>query len=312
MQQTAPDERATRLRTYVQKAAEEFINRTRALFESKLYQCLDQHKDTEVIRIARYICHNGGHRWRPLLLLATGEIFIHDGEQTLMPAACGLELVHSASLLLDDLPSMDDARLRRGQPCPHLVFPRWAIDMAAPFLVNLAYSMLLQCHEITPQRRLQAAIDLGDTGIALCEGQVFDLQDDPAQPPLDDIIDCYRLKTGSLYGAATRIAAILCGGNQEIIAALSRCGTKLGLAVQCFDDVADVVGDVKVCGKHPGNDAAKQTIVDYLGIEGAIAAGKQFQEEALSELDPLAVDDALLRQLIKIIPRAIVPARITE
>jgi geranylgeranyl diphosphate synthase type II len=290
------------------QSPEIFISSSRALLEGRLHHYLAHFKETEVVRVARYVTLSGGHRWRPLVLLASGRIFGENRDQSLLAAACGLELVHSASLVLDDLPSMDDASMRRGQPCPHHVFPRWAVDMAPPFLVNAAYSLLLSEVSIPAERRIQAAIDLGATGVSLCEGQIHDLNPNLQPAPLDDILTCYQLKTGSLYAAAGRIAGILCGGSQNTVNSLSRCGMKLGLAVQCFDDVADVISDVTLSGKHPGSDVAKKTIVDCLGIDEAIDTGKRFQQEALAELESLSSDCNLLRRLIQIIPHAIVPA----
>lgn len=114
---------------------------------------------TEVAKAARYAALGGGHRWRALVAVAAGKIFRDDALELVLPAACGVELAHAASLVLDDLPSMDDASVRRGKPCTHRVFPDWATEMAPVFMVTLAYQISLDNPSVptsarVPRRRL--------------------------------------------------------------------------------------------------------------------------------------------------------------
>jgi len=254
---------------------------------------------TEVARILGYVTLNGGHRWRPMVVIASGQIFDDAAETMVMPAACGAEIVHAATMLLDDLPSMDNARMRRGKPCAHLVFPAWAVDMAAAFLVNMAYAVILDNPLVSSERRVAAALELGRTALSLNEGQEKDVTQPPEHEEWSNVLNCYRLKTGSLYEASAKIGGILCGAGPEELAALGRCGMKIGLSVQCYDDVLDVVAGTEEVGKHPGNDAGKQTCVDFFGAKGAKDLGDRFVEEALSELEQFSSRAELLRVLVR-------------
>ena len=285
---------------------ENFIATARNDIEDHLEKHLAGYDETEVVALARYITLTGGHRWRPLVLLAAGGA-VQKARGNLLPAACGIEIVHSATLLLDDLPSMDNAGLRRGKPCAHLVFPPWAVDMAAPFLVSMGYAMILENEQIDSSLRLQAALVMSSTAVDLCKGQVRDIMASSASKQTDDLFDRYFLKTGSLYSAAAGIGSILSGGSVEKTEALTRCAAKLGLAVQCFDDIADMVTAVEVSGKEPGNDSDKRTVISRYGLEGAVKLGRKLQKEALTELDSFSDRCQNLRYLVDVIPRAIVP-----
>ena len=127
----------------------------RRAVEDFLAEVFIQQPDTEVVRAARYAVLGGGRRWRALVAVAAGRIFHHDALQLVLPAASGVELAHAASLVLDDLPSMDDASVRRGKPCTHRVFPAWAADMVPVFLVTLAYEISLDNPRVYAPARIK-------------------------------------------------------------------------------------------------------------------------------------------------------------
>lgn len=124
----------------------DFMAATRGRVEGRLSRTFSNLPDSEMRRIGEYVSLKGGHRWRSLLAMATARVFCdeEDALRRVLPSACAVELTHAASLLLDDLPSMDDAKVRRGKPCAHLIFAPWAIDMASPFLIMLAYRLILE------------------------------------------------------------------------------------------------------------------------------------------------------------------------
>jgi geranylgeranyl diphosphate synthase type II len=150
----------------------------RRAVEDFLTQLFAKAPDTEVARAAGYAALGGGHRWRALVAVAAGKIFRDDALQRVLPAACGVELAHAASLVLDDLPSMDDAAIRRGKPCTHRAFPAWAADMTPVFLVTLAYRISLDIPSVLPAARIKAALELSDAGMMMIEGQVHDMRQD--------------------------------------------------------------------------------------------------------------------------------------
>ncbi len=281
-----------------QESFESFKNRIHAGIEMYLKTLFSTYPSTEVARIAYYVTMNGGHRWRPMVAIAAGKIFDAEAETLVMPGACGLEIAHAATMLMDDLPSMDNARMRRGKPCAHHVFPRWAVDMAAAYLVNMGYASGLNNPLVSEKRRVAAALELGRTALDLNEGQEKDVTQPSEHEEWENVLQCYRLKTGSFYAVSAKMGGILCGAKPDELEALGRCGMKLGLSVQCFDDVADVVAGVEEVGKDPGRDAAKQTCVDFFGVEGAKDMGDKFVEEALAEIEQFDSRADILRALV--------------
>lgn len=274
-----------------------FKRRIRVAVEENLARVFSKYSDTEISRAAKYAVMGGGHRWRPILGVAAGKIFHHDAFHVCMPGACGVELVHAASLLLDDLPSMDNAQVRHGKPCTHLVFPRWAVDMAPAFLVKMAYAISLDNPMASYERRVTAALEVSQAALDMDEGQEIDL----TQPIGDDdhLLRCYRLKTGALYAAAAKADAILCGANEDEALLLYECGMNLGLSYQFLDDIADVVAGVEETGKHSGMDAGKRTAVDLFGIGGAKDWASRFKQEVLSKLKQFGPGADTLRSLVR-------------
>jgi geranylgeranyl pyrophosphate synthase len=272
----------------------------RAAVDGGLQRALGDLAETEVRRAAGYVVLNGGHRWRALTTLAAGQIFQADPWPWALAAACGVELAHAASLVLDDLPSMDNAELRRGKPCVHLVFPRWVVDLLPSYLIALAYQICLSDEHVDPARRVAAAREVSAAGLQMVEGQEMDLQPPPgAVSSGDQVLVCYRLKSGMLYAAAARAGAIVCGAAPEDVQTLGSVGVGLGVAYQLLDDVADVVCGVEELGKEPGMDVQKITAVEQFGVAGAQRRARQIQEEALTRLEVFGSRAGLLRELVR-------------
>ncbi|WP_346913788.1 polyprenyl synthetase family protein [uncultured Roseibium sp.] len=270
----------------------------REAVERYLEEQFAAYAETEVRRAAEYTALGGGHRWRPIVAIAAGRIFHTDALEIALPGACGAELAHAASLILDDLPSMDDAALRRGKPCVHLVFPKWAVDMAPVFLVTMAYAISLNHDRSSADRRVQAALALSSAGTAMIEGQCLDLASSLADGTEAQMLDCYRLKSAALYGAAARGGALLCGAGPEDADRMERAGFYLGLAYQFMDDVADVTATVEQVGKQVHQDDGKFTATAWLGVEGAAEMSRSYQTKALAELAPYGPEAEWLRSIV--------------
>jgi farnesyl diphosphate synthase len=272
----------------------------RRAVEDFLSRAFDQTPDTEVARAARYAVLGGGHRWRALVSIAAGQIFRDDALAVVLPAAAGVELAHAASLVLDDLPSMDNATIRRGKPCTHRAFPGWAADMAPIFLVTLAYRISLDNPAVPAHARNEAAILLSEAGLTMIRGQVQDVRQgrDGAASDEERLLQCYRLKSAALYGASARMGGILTGATREQSARLEAAGTDLGFSYQLLDDVADVEASVDEVGKERGMDKDKQTAVDLYGVEGARRKSAEFQERSVAHLEPFGPEAAWLRCLV--------------
>jgi len=280
-------------------AFDELKQRVRREVEAAMAAAFDHAGDTQVSRVARYAALGGGHRWRAIATVAAGRIFDDNALGVCLPGACGSEMAHAASLVLDDLPSMDNATVRRGKPCAHLRFPRWAVDMAPAFLVNLGYLTALRNPLASHERRVASAVELARAACAMFEGQEMDITRAAHDGGAETLLKCYRLKTGALYAASVKAGAILCGASGEEADILYDCGMCLGLYYQFHDDTADVLGGVEQAGKPAGLDASKPTAVALYGLDGARARAAEFAERALASLERFGPGAEMLSCLIR-------------
>lgn len=245
----------------------------------------------------------GGKRLRPAIVLGAAQACgVADAFSRLVRPACALELLHTYSLIHDDLPAMDDAEMRRGLPACHKRFGEATAILAGDALQALAFAALAApVPGVAPERQLAAVRDLalsaGPAG--MCGGQILDLQ--ALRTPPDDA-GLWRLqacKTGALIRAAARIGGHLAGASPPVMLALDTYGTALGRAFQIADDILDVVGSSAVLGKGPGGDAAggKVTIVSRFGLDGARARANAAAAEAAAALAVLGPAAAPLSAL---------------
>lgn len=232
----------------------------------------------------------GGKRLRPILVLMATEACAGDLDSA-MAAACALEMIHTYSLIHDDLPSMDDDDLRRGRPTCHKRFDEATAILAGDGLLTLAFEIVarrVRPAEAATRCVLTLAEGAGPSGMV--GGQMADLQ---AEGRLDGGISeleaIHRRKTGALLRSALRLGAIVSGAPEEIETALDRYGQGVGLAFQIIDDLLDVQGDETKLGKRVGKDSAlgKRTYPGLLGVEGSRRKARQAVEEATSALSPL-------------------------
>lgn len=253
----------------------------------------------EVVECSRYVTLAGGHRWRAIVSIAAGRIFDDDSLAIGLPGACGVELAHAASLILDDLPSMDDASIRRGKPCAHLVFPRWAVDMAPIGLVSMAYAISLANERVAPDRRVETALLLSDAATRMIHGQTDDMRQDAPEGDKEDwLLARYAAKSGYLYSAAAKAGALSCGAEWDDAEAVGRAGLHLGISYQLMDDVADATAATGEVGKDVGKDSAKWTAINWLGVEGARAKSLRFRDLGLEELSRFGARADWLRSLV--------------
>ena len=214
-----------------------------------------------------------------------------------VPAAAAIELVHAASLILDDLPSMDDAPLRRGRPSNHLAFGEATAILAAFGLLNLAYGSIARGYEPTLSSQMCAIISdaVGPSG--LIGGQALDLEATDREVSFDTLERIHRGKTGSLFVAAATCGALTAGAAAEPIAALTAYAKNLGLAFQIVDDLLDVAGTTADTGKAVRADARKTTFVSFSGVDGARQLAAELCETADRALSPFGARADRLREL---------------
>jgi geranylgeranyl diphosphate synthase, type II len=259
-------------------------------------------------RAVRYSLFAGGKRIRPVLVLAAGEA-VGGAREELMPFACAAEMVHTYSLVHDDLPAMDDDDLRRGKPTSHKVFGEAIAILAGDALLTRAFHLLAEVpgdwDDSRVRRRLRAAAALGEAcgTTGLIGGQVMDLESEGRALGARDLECLHRAKTGALLSACVRGGAILGGAGAEDRERLSRYAAAIGLAFQVVDDVLDATGDAARLGKTAGKDEAarKATYVSVHGLERARAMAASLREEATDALLPLGPRGGLLAAIARLV-----------
>jgi geranylgeranyl diphosphate synthase, type II len=229
----------------------------------------------------RYSMLNGGKRIRPVLVLMFNELAGAPTKNAL-PAALAIELIHTYSLIHDDLPSMDDGQERRGKPTNHRVFGEDLALLAGDGLLTLAFEILARNYSTVKNASalvLELATSAGYDGMV--GGQVTDIGKGHALETIEDLKKLHRRKTGKLIRCACRMGILTGEGNQALMDFATFYGEGIGLLFQIIDDILDVEGDPIILGKTTGRDHAlnKLTFVSLLGKEGARREAQQLSEE---------------------------------
>jgi geranylgeranyl diphosphate synthase, type II len=259
-------------------------------------------------RAVRYSLFAGGKRIRPVLVLAAGEA-VGGAREELMPLACAVEMVHTYSLIHDDLPAMDDDDLRRGKPTSHKVFGEAIAILAGDALLTRAFHLLAEVpdgwDDARVRRRLHAAAVLGEAcgTTGLIGGQVMDLESEGRSIGADDLECLHRAKTGALLSACVRGGAILGGAGDGDLLRFSRYASAIGLAFQVVDDVLDATESAEHLGKTAGKDEAarKATYVSVHGLEKARSLARALRQEALEAVAPFGSRGELLAAMARLI-----------
>jgi len=214
-----------------------------------------------------------------------------------VPAACAIELVHAASLILDDLPAMDDAPLRRGRRANHLEFDEATAILAAFGLLNLAYGAIAAAYPAPLAAQMTSALANAVGPEGLIGGQALDLEGTDRTITFEMLERIHRGKTGALFVAAATCGALTAGAAAEAIAALTAYAKNLGLAFQIVDDLLDVAGTTRETGKAVRADARKTTFVSFSGVDGARQLAAELCETADRALLPFGPKANRLREL---------------
>ncbi len=258
----------------------------------------------EVHEAMRYSVFAGGKRVRPALVVLTGEAW-GGAREDLLVGGAALEMVHTFSLIHDDLPALDDDDLRRGRPTLHRARGEAMAVLAGDALLNRAYEVLArEPASAPPERRLEAVRVVADAvGTAgMIGGQVFDLQHEGGVLGSDaaSLERIHRLKTGALIEASTRLGGVYAGAGSEGVDQAGRIGAELGLLFQIGDDILDEVGSSEELGKTPGKDrqAGKLTYPGLFGLEGSRKKALQAADRCLALIEGLPSGRPLFRALV--------------
>jgi geranylgeranyl diphosphate synthase, type II len=259
--------------------------------------------DARLYDAMRYSLLAGGKRLRPVLVLAACEA-VGGRLESAMGLACAVEMIHTYSLIHDDLPCMDDDDLRRGQPTNHKVYGEGMAVLAGDALLTLAFECFLGRgvngdFSRETLGRLAGRIASAAGSLGLVGGQVMDITGFSQDRRLETLETTCRLKTGRLIEVSLESGAIVAGADDSIVSAFSRYGRALGLAFQTTDDILNVTGDAKTMGKAVHSDAShhKVTFPELLGLDQARTHAHRQVEEAKQALSPMGESAWFLAEL---------------
>ena len=278
----------------------------KALVEQALKQELYREAplDAKLAESMEYSLMAGGKRLRPILVMAAADAVGTDGAQ-FVTTGCALEMIHTYSLIHDDLPAMDNDDYRRGKLTNHKVYGAGLATLAGDALLTLAFEVLLRQPGVSDATRLAVVREMATAAgmNGMVGGQAIDLASEGHRIPMELLKKMHMGKTGALFRAAIRSGAILGGADDAQLAALTRYADAFGLAFQNTDDILDVVGDEAAIGKPVGSDERnhKSTYVTLLSLEKAQALAQETVDDAISALDGFGDEAAFLRGLVQML-----------
>jgi geranylgeranyl diphosphate synthase type II len=273
-----------------------YFSEYQSLVTAELRRLVPPDGSSAVERSMAYTALAPSKQVRAVLVLLCAELCRGQAARA-VSAAAAIELVHASSLILDDLPSMDDAPLRRGRKSNHLEFGEAIAILAAFGLLNLAFGTIAKSYEPPLAARLSAMLSdaVGTSG--LIDGQALDLIATDQQITFETLERIHRGKTGALFVAAAAAGATIAGAAAEPIAALTAFAKNLGLAFQIVDDLLDVEGNPEETGKAVREDARKTTFVSFSGVDGARQLARELCDTADRALSPFGARADRLREL---------------
>ena len=250
----------------------------------------------ELLEAMRYSLLAGGKRIRPVLVLQFCAACGGDMAAAI-PAACAIEMLHTYSLIHDDLPCMDNDELRRGKPTCHVVYGETNAVLAGDALQAAAFRTVLQC-PVSPDKLVAMAAALAEAAgeQGMCGGQYLDTSHDGEATDEETLRYLHSLKTGALLEAACLMGAYCGGANEEQVRAASRYARNLGMAFQIRDDVLDITATTEELGKPVGSDEenGKTTFVSLLGVEGCDRLVRSYTEDAKAAVESAFADSGFL------------------
>ncbi len=255
----------------------------------------------------RHSLFAGGKRIRPVLLWAAAEAVSGESPGAVTPA-CSLELIHTYSLIHDDLPALDNDDFRRGVPTCHKVFGEAMAILAGDALLTRAFQVLAEADEIPDDRRVRLIAELSvaaGTGDGMIGGQVEDLEAEGKPLEAERLHYIHRSKTGALLRASVVMGGIYAGADQAAAEGLDEYGRRVGLAFQIVDDILDVTADSATLGKTAGKDVeqGKATFPALYGLDESRRQAREHFEAGLSAIEPLGKNAVRLREIAELVIR---------
>ncbi|GEM04434.1 geranyltranstransferase [Halolactibacillus miurensis] len=257
--------------------------------------------NTRIKAAMSYSLTVGGKRVRPVLMMLTADAFGADVEKV-RPVALALECVHTYSLIHDDLPAMDNDDYRRGKLTNHKQFDEATAILAGDALLTYSFQLISDATQLSAEEKVYALKRLSEVSgpLGMVGGQMYDLSYEQTDISLDQLEEVHDLKTGQLLIYALEMGAFLSHQPMEVIEAMKKAATAIGLTFQIQDDILDIIGDETALGKKVGSDVLndKSTYPKLLGLDGAIKEKQKFVDETKKQLDFAGVLQTPLAQFI--------------
>lgn len=266
-----------------------YMTEKRQLVDKKLDLLVPENSEIPVITEAmRYSLLAGGKRLRPILALLSCELF-HGSEDEVLPFACCIEMIHTYSLIHDDLPAMDNDDLRRGKPTNHKVFGEGYAVLAGDALLNHAFETMTGIIVKNPKYEYIRAMDIicrASGTMGMIGGQCIDLHSENRKIDLDTLKTMHAKKTGALIKASLAAGAVISGAGQDDIKNIMEFGELIGLAFQVTDDILDISGSEEKLGKgiHKDAEIHKSNFISFYGLEKSGQIARELAKEAKLKL----------------------------
>lgn len=278
---------------------DDYMKSTADIVEEALRRYLppESQQPQSLHRAMRYSLFSGGKRLRPIMVIMSAEACGGTAEQVL-PIACALEMIHTYSLIHDDLPAIDNDDFRRGRPTSHKIFGEALAILTGDALLTHAFHILTEAPTENLREVLRTLTEaVGIDGMV--SGQVVDVESEKLDPSLEKVEYIHLRKTAAPFAAAAKLGALAAGAPPETVQALEDYGRDFGLAFQIVDDILNEVGDTVKTGKPVGTDRSlgKQTYPAVVGIEKSKQAARDHAEKANRRLTSLGSKGRLLREL---------------
>jgi geranylgeranyl pyrophosphate synthase len=246
----------------------------------------------------RWSIFAGGKRFRPALVLAVGNVF-GASKSSLLRTAAAVEMIHTYSLIHDDLPSMDDDDLRRGRETCHVKFDEASAILAGDALQNLAFQVIAEDKTLAADIRIKLISELANaagTPLGMVAGQQFDLEAEGKEISLEQLENIHQFKTGAMISFSAKAGAIISASGEKEIESIGVYAAKLGLLFQITDDLLDITQTTETLGKTAGKDitAQKATYPSLYGLEEATKLAKKVHQEACQALEKIDKDTKIL------------------
>ena len=290
-----------------QENLKSFINKCVRIVDEKLDEILPP-ENVEPKRLHQAIRHSifaGGKRFRPVLVLAVGKILGAKTER-LLRVASAIEMIHTYSLIHDDLPSMDDDDLRRGRKTCHIKFDEATAILAGDALQNMAFQVVANDENLSNEVRVKIISEItkaSGTPLGMVAGQQLDLESEGREVSLEKLENIHKSKTGAMIEVSAKIGGIIANAFETELKAISNYASNLGLLFQITDDLLDVTQTTETLGKTAGKDisAKKATYPAVYGIVETQKLAKDFYQKAYVELEKIDKDTKLLEELASFI-----------